>query len=84
MRSILLAVPLVVALGAPALRADVTIRYEVKFSSSLRVGSAMMPLPESYVIRLKGATAHTASGHSIELMDFARQEVTLIDTDANK
>ncbi len=59
-----------------AIRADVTIRYK-------RDLKAVMPMPVTdgtEAIYMKGNKGSSASGDLTTIMDFARQEITLIDT----
>jgi len=80
------AIVLVLALCAPsALRADVTIRYH----SEITPAAALQPIAEKLMkpmqagtessVRMKGNKAYATSGNWIEIFDFAKQEVTLID-----
>ena len=73
--------------AASPIRADVTIRYQTDFK--LAVGlppmmeQAMKPLltrTSPLSIRMKGNKAWSMSGGTTEIVDFAKQELTLIDT----
>ena len=80
--AIVLALALCAALG---LRADVTIRYQSEFKPS----AALQPIMEkagqplqagsSASIQMKGNKAYTTSGNWIQIFDFVKQEVTLVD-----
>ncbi len=70
---------------AVALRADVTIRYQTDFKPA----AALQPLIEQFMktaqstntgsaIRMKGNKAYVDSGNWIEIIDFVKQDVTLI------
>jgi hypothetical protein len=68
------------------LRADVTIRYQSEFKPS----AALQPILEQVMksvetgstssVRMKGNKAYTTSGNWIQIFDFAKQEVTLVDS----
>jgi TonB family protein len=71
-----------------ALRADVTVRYKIdyKFNASLPsavTGPALRQmdsaLPTETVMQLKGDKGYSTFGKMTYLMDFAKQEVTLVD-----
>ena len=72
-------------LAAPALRADVTIRYQ----SQLHPSAALQPLMGQFMktvqagseqsVRMKGSKAYTTAGNWIQIFDFVKEEVTLID-----
>jgi len=71
-----------------ALRADVTVRYKIdyKFNASLPsavTGPALRQmdsaLPTETVMHLKGNKGYSTFGKITYLMDFAKQEVTLVD-----
>jgi len=81
--SIVLALALWVA---PGLRADVTIRYESEFKPA----AGLRPIMEPFIktsqaaasgasVRMRGNKAYVAAGNWIEIFDFVKQEVTLID-----
>lgn len=71
--------------AAPRLGADVTIRYQSQITPS----AALQPIMEKAMksmqtgsetsIRMKGNKAYTTSGNWIEIFDFVKQEVTLVD-----
>jgi len=71
--------------AVPGLRADVTIRYETEFKPSAAFQPFMekfmktMPAGSATSIRMKGNKAYTISGNWIEILDFVKQDVTLID-----
>jgi|HubBroStandDraft_1064217.scaffolds.fasta_scaffold05037_2 hypothetical protein len=72
---------------APALRADVTLRYETEFKPA----AALQPMMEQAMkamqagagsattIRMKGNQGYTTAGNWIEIFDFVKGEVTLVD-----
>jgi len=70
---------------APGLRADVTLRYETE----LKPAAALQPMMEqlaktmqtttSTSIRMKGNQGYTTSGNWVEIFDFAKGDVTLLD-----
>jgi hypothetical protein len=72
-------------LAAPALRADVTIRYQSEFKPS----AALQPILGQFMkaaqagseqsVRMKGSKAYTTAGNWIQIFDFVKEEVTLID-----
>jgi hypothetical protein len=70
---------------APGLRADVTIRYQSEFKPSAAFGPIMEPFMKTVQAgfatsaRMKGNKAYTTAGNWIEIFDFVKQEVTLID-----
>jgi hypothetical protein len=78
---------------APALRADVTLRYETTFKPA----AALQPMMEQATkamqagagagaatsIRMKGNQGYTTAGNLIEIFDFTKGDVTLVDP-ANK
>jgi hypothetical protein len=77
---------LALALWAPTgLRADVTIRYR----SEVTLPAALQPVAEKLLkpaqagaeisVRMKGNKAYTTSGDWIQIFDFVKQEVTLIN-----
>lgn len=72
-------------LTAPALRADVTIRYQSELQPSAALQSMMGQLMKSMQagseqsVRMKGGKAYTNTGNWIQIFDFVKQEVTLID-----
>jgi hypothetical protein len=80
--SIVLALALWVA---PGLRADVTIRYQSEFKLSAAFGPIMEPFMKTVQagsaisVRMKGNQGYTTMGKWIEIFDFVKQEVTLID-----
>lgn len=82
MRSLRSVVLLALAI-APVLLADVTIRYQQEFKTGAALpgatGKAMMPVQLSS-IRIKGAKGYTDAGGFTMIMDFAKQELTLLDT----
>jgi hypothetical protein len=69
----------------PALRADVTIRYQ----SEIKPAAALQPMLEAFLktaqigsstsVRMKGNLGYTTAGNWIEIFDFTKQEVTLVD-----
>jgi hypothetical protein len=72
-------------MAAPALRADVTIRYQSEFKPT----AALQPLMGQFMkaaqagseqsVRMKGSKAYTTAGNWIQIFDFVKEEVTLID-----
>jgi hypothetical protein len=85
-RTRLAAVLAAMALAAPAVRADVTIRYknEVKTGALPSPGMAgKLPLSRDTVLRLKGSKGYSSDGNVTSVMDFDKQEITFIDA-ANK
>src|ERR1039458_5221318 len=80
--SIVLALALWVA---PGVRADVTIRYQSEFKPSAAFGPIIAPFMKTVQagsatsVRMKGNKAYTTSGNWIQIFDFVKQEVTLID-----
>jgi hypothetical protein len=72
---------------APALRADVTLRYETEFKPA----AALQPMLEQFTktmqagagtstsIRMKGSQGYTTAGNWIEIFDFTKGDVTLVD-----
>ena len=72
-------------LAVPALRADVTIRYQSEFKPS----AALQPILGQFMkaaqagseqsVRMKGSKAYTTAGNWIQIFDFVKEEVTLID-----
>jgi len=70
---------------APGLRADVTLRYETE----LKPAAALQPMMGQFMktvqagseqsVRMKGNKAYTTAGNWIEIFDFVKEEVTLID-----
>ncbi len=85
MRPLAIATLALICAGA-ALHADVTIRYETEFKPA----AGLQPLMEQFLknaqsrasgsaIRMKGNKAYTTSGDSLEIFDFVKQEVTLMN-----
>ena len=75
-------------LSTSALRADVTIRYknDYNFASFLppeMMGQALQQaaasMPQSSVIQVKGNKGYSNSGKLISILDFGKQEITLVD-----
>jgi hypothetical protein len=70
---------------ALTLRADVTIRYQ----SEIKPAAALQPMLEPFLknaqlapatsIRMKGNKGYTTAGNWIEIFDYVKQEVTLLD-----
>ncbi|MGC9946673.1 MAG: hypothetical protein ABSF64_09935 [Bryobacteraceae bacterium] len=70
---------------APGLRADVTLRYETEFKPA----AALQPIMEQFMkamqtgtstsIRMKGNQGYTTAGKWIEIFDFTKGDVTLVD-----
>ena len=61
----------------PLLRADVTIHLKTEMKSLMPLG---MPADTPQVIRMKGNKGVSSDGNEITIMDFAKQEITLVDT----
>src|SRR5215831_2908041 len=80
MRSLSVLLFAALALQPPALQADVTIRYRTRFQPA-----ELLPRQMSgdSVIRLKHNRGSSTLGPLTMVMDFSRQEITLIDP-ANK
>jgi hypothetical protein len=77
---------LALALWAPSgLRADVTIRYQSEFTPCAALRPTMEKSMKSMQtgaptsVRMKGNKAYTTSGNWIQIFDFVKQEVTLVD-----
>ena len=72
-------------LAAPALRADVTIRYQSEFKPSAALQPLLGPFMKAaqagseQSVRMKGSKAYTTAGNWIQIFDFVKEEVTLID-----
>jgi hypothetical protein len=72
-------------LAAPALRADVTIRYQSEMQPSAALQPIVGQLTKSIQtnfdqsIQMKGNKAYTKAGNWIQIIDFAKQEITLVD-----
>ena len=79
------AIILALALAVPSIRADVTIRYQSEFQPSAALAPMMGQLAKSMQaasatsIRVKDNKAYTAQGNWIQLFDFVKKEVTLVD-----
>jgi len=73
------------ALAMPALRADVTIRYQSELQPSAAFESMMGQFMKSVQagsaqsVQMKGSKAYTTTGNWIQIFDFVKEEVTLID-----
>jgi len=66
--------------AVPALlRADATIRYQTEISVA-----RFADQKSSSVIYMKGNKGATVDDHETTIVDFAKQEVTIIDTDRRK
>jgi hypothetical protein len=76
MKSIRKAVILAIS-ALPLLHADVTIRLKTEMKSLAPVG---MPADTPQVVRMKGNKGVSSVGNEITIMDFAKQEITLVDT----
>jgi hypothetical protein len=74
------AVWLFLLIAPPFLRADVTIRYKTEMNSL----TAVPALPAGSVIYMKGNKGVTVSGDVTTIADFARQEITVVDTVGKK
>jgi hypothetical protein len=71
---------------APGLRADATIRYQSNLKPAAGLPPAMVQavkvahyIPSSTLICMKGHEAYSASDDRIAIIDFVKQELTLID-----
>jgi hypothetical protein len=73
--------------AVPALRADVTIRYQTEFKPAAALQPIIEPLMKtmqsgagaSTSIRMKGNQGYTIAGNWTQIFDFAKGEVTLVD-----
>jgi hypothetical protein len=72
---------LVSLLAAPALRADVTIRYKTDFKTGTMLPPNVQkaPLPPVVTVQIKGDKGYSNAAFSASLIDFTKQEVTIID-----
>ncbi len=79
---------MVCLLAAPALRADVTIRYKTDFKVGAMVPPAMsqqgsnspkLPFPPIVLVQVKGDKGASNAGLSASLIDFTKQEITILD-----
>jgi len=72
--------------AAPALRADVTIRYQSEMQPSAALQPIMGQLTKSIQtgseqsVQMRGNKAYTKAGNWIQIIDFDKQEVTLVDS----
>ena len=89
MKSPRLAVFAIVVFFATAVRADVTVRYknDSKLGAGLPpivaqqvAGSMKSAMPTETVIQIKGTNGYISSGTLITLTDFAKQVVTVVDS----
>ncbi len=71
----------VLALSAAYLGADVTIRYKTEMKSGV---NAPMPAPAAHDIYMKGNQGATTDGEQTTIVDFVKQEITLVDTGRKK
>jgi TonB family protein len=62
----------------PAARADATIRYQSQISPSALIPQSLQSTLSSQTVRLKGNKAWNNAGDAVTIIDFAKQEVTLI------
>ena len=79
---------LLVFCAPPALNADVTIRYKTDFKVGALVPPAIMQqasngqkpvLPSVVVVQVKGDKGYSNAALSASLIDFTKQEITIID-----
>jgi hypothetical protein len=70
------AIPLLLLIAPSFLRADATIRYKTEMDSPVAVPA----LPATSLIYMKGNKGVTVSGDMTTIADFAKQEITLVDT----
>ena len=83
MRSLRSAAAAALILAAPALRADVTIRYKTEIKSAVPMPGGIAGLGNT-AIRMKGNKGYMEAGGFTMVVDFARQELTLIDPAGRK
>jgi len=78
---------------APALRADVTVRYktEVKMGAGAppaitqqTAGVMKSAVPATTVIQIKGTEGYSSNGNLTSLIDFAKQVITVVDPAHNQ
>lgn len=81
MRSLPTAVLIVLSSAAVLLRADVTIRYKTEMLTPMTPAANRSG---STVIHMKGNKGVTIADNQTTIVDFARQQVTIIDTVARK
>ena len=84
---LIVAAALVMAFTAPSVRADVTIRYLTTFKTAAppMAAASSITLPDmSHTIRMKGNHGALTDQNTTTLMDFARQEITVIDAASRK
>jgi hypothetical protein len=74
------AAPLLLSLSVPA-RADVTIRYKTETETPVAPGANVS---SSSTIRMKGNRGASISDRETMIVDFARQEITILDTSRRK
>jgi hypothetical protein len=74
------AAPLLLSLSVPA-RADVTIRYKTETETPVAPGANVS---SSSTIRMKGNKGASISDRETMIVDFARQEITILDTSRRK
>jgi hypothetical protein len=74
------AISLFLLIAPSLLRADVTVRYKTEMNSS----AAVPALPAASSIYMKGNKGVTMSGGMTTIADFAKQEITLVDTGRKK
>jgi len=67
------------SIAASLLRADVTIRYETTFKSALAGTAGFMPGPQQSTVRMKGNRGVTTEDGLTTIVDFAKQQITVVD-----
>jgi hypothetical protein len=74
------AISLFLLIAPSLLRADVTVRYKTEVNSP----AAVPALPSASSIYMKGNKGVTMSDGVTTIADFAKQEITLVDTGREK
>lgn len=72
------------AIGAPVLRADVTLRYKNDSKSAMPIPQVAVALPTSPVTYLRGTKGYMDAGNISVFMDFEKQEVTMVNAAAKQ
>ncbi len=83
MRSLGWAVAAAAFLAAPAVRADVTIRYKSEIKSSVPMPTGVADMG-NHAIRMKGNKGYMEAGGFTMMVDFARRECTIVDPAGRK
>jgi hypothetical protein len=87
MRSIRGFIFLVFLSATPVLRADVTIRYKTDFklgsflppAAQQQISNQKLPFPLAMVMQIKGDKGYSTAGLATSLLDFAKQQITVMD-----